>query len=152
MTTPNRSSPLSAAPSALSVTHLLRTIQRGKNYLVVLHVPVTDPTRQLHLWLRNRATPSLEVLFSSLCGSSRVIRLFWANADPSQEPELGCGYSFSDHAFFRRVRRSAENANLLKGGDYMHLMMLFVQGRVRALDLACSFNVPGSGDYVLTIT
>ena len=116
-------------------------------------MPVIDPTRRLRLWLGGRATTfSLEVLFASLCGSPRQIHPFWSCVGSSQDTELGCDYFFSNHAFFRRVRQPAASSNLSKEGVYIYLVMLLAQGRVRTRNLACSSDVPGSGDYFLTKT
>ena len=58
------------------------------------------------------------------------------------------------YAFSRRVRRPAERAIMLNQGGgalYIHFVMMpLVQGRVRALDVACSADVPGSRGNVQT--
>lgn len=85
--------------------------------LVILQVSTTDPTRRLHLWLGDRATPfTLVILLVSLCGTPRQIYHLGSDVGPSPEADLSCGDPVSDRAFFRRVYRPAESANLAEEG------------------------------------
>ena len=80
--------------------------------LVVLHLPVADPTRRFRFRLWGRATPfSKEIIFVSLCGAP--VYPFRRNMGSPPEVELGCGDPISNSAFVRRVRRPSDSTNLL---------------------------------------
>ena len=88
-----------------------------KEPLVILRVPVADPTRRIRLWLWGRATQfSKKALLVSLCGAPRQLHPFRRNLGSAPEAELACGDPVSNSAFVRRVRLPSDSADMLQEG------------------------------------
>ena len=91
--TPNRSSPLSSAPSANSVANLLWTSQPPKEPLIILQVPATNPTRRSHMLLGDRAprfSVVLVLLISALRYKSTISGVMFALLRRRAQLQLPC--------------------------------------------------------------